>query len=422
MAPVHAAPALGTARAVLVFGAFAFAYFFSALLRAVTATLAPVFSAELGLPAAQLGLLGGAYFLGFALTQLPLGSALDRFGPRRVLLAFLSAAVLGCLAFAQADGLWPLLAARFLIGVGVSACLMAPLTCYRRRFSAASQLRANSWMLMAGSLGMVASTVPVQWLLPQLGWRGLFLVVAACLLLSMVAIRLAVPADLPQAPVDQATQDNGYFRVFRHPVMRRLAPMGLVAYGGLIAMQALWIGPWLTQVGGHSASGAAQGLLIVNLAMLAAFLGWGLVTPRLVRAGWDGERLLATIWPASALCLAWIIWLGPQAGAWHWAVWCVCSSAVSLSQPAVGHAFSAGLAGRALSAFNLMIFAGVFALQWGIGLLIDALQALGWARLTCYRVAMLCFLLALAAAGAWLNLGRWRSGAGQPIRGSDGGQ
>ena len=69
-----------------MFAAFAFAYFFSALLRAVTATLAPAFSAELGLSAGDLGLLGGAYFLGFALMQLPLGRALDRFGPRRVLL------------------------------------------------------------------------------------------------------------------------------------------------------------------------------------------------------------------------------------------------------------------------------------------------------------------------------------------------
>ena len=72
--------------AVAMFLAFAFAYFFSALLRAVTATLAPAFSAELGLSSADLGLLAGAYFLGFSAMQLPLGRWLDNFGPRRVLL------------------------------------------------------------------------------------------------------------------------------------------------------------------------------------------------------------------------------------------------------------------------------------------------------------------------------------------------
>ncbi len=167
-----------------MFAAFAFAYFFSALLRAVTATLAPAFSAELDLSAGDLGLLGGAYFLGFALMQLPLGRALDRFGPRRVLVTFLALAVLACAAFALARNFASLLAARALIGVGVSACLMAPLTAYRHRFGAAAQLRANSWMLMTGSLGMLASTLPVQWLLPVVGWRGLFWIVAGLLALA----------------------------------------------------------------------------------------------------------------------------------------------------------------------------------------------------------------------------------------------
>lgn len=151
-----------TMRAALaMFLAFAFAYFFSALLRAVTATLAPAFSAELGLSAGDLGLLGGAYFLGFSLMQLPLGRWLDRIGPRRVQLMFLSIAVLACAAFALAAGFAALWVARAFIGVGVSACLMAPLTAYRHRFGEVAQLRANSWMLMTGSLGMLASTLPV---------------------------------------------------------------------------------------------------------------------------------------------------------------------------------------------------------------------------------------------------------------------
>ena len=64
--------------------------------------MAQKFSAELGLNAGDLGLLAGAYFFGFAAMQLPLGNALDRFGPRRVLLAFIAVAVLGCAAFAMA--------------------------------------------------------------------------------------------------------------------------------------------------------------------------------------------------------------------------------------------------------------------------------------------------------------------------------
>ena len=63
--------------AVIVFLAFAFAYFLSALLRAVTATLAPTLSQEFTLHASDLGLLAGGYFLGFSATQLPLGTWLS---------------------------------------------------------------------------------------------------------------------------------------------------------------------------------------------------------------------------------------------------------------------------------------------------------------------------------------------------------
>lgn len=398
-------------RALAIFGAFAFAYFFSALVRAVTATLAPVFSAELGLAAGQLGLLAGAYFLGFAVMQLPLGSALDRWGAKRVLMAFLAVAVIGCAAFAAARSLADLLVARFLIGVGVAACLMAPLTCFRHLYTVPTQLRANSWMLMTGSLGMLASTVPVQWLLPHTGWRGLFIAVAVLLLLAVALIWRLVPADAPAlAPSTAAAASrDGYRQVFSHPAFLRVAPLGFFAYGGMVAMQSLWIGPWLTQVGGQSPTAAAQGLFLVNLAMLVAFLCWGLVMPRLIRAGWAGERLIAHAWPAGVLCLVLIVALAERAPAWLWALWCVSTSVVSLAQPAVGQAFPAALAGRALSAFNLMIFAGVFAIQWGIGLAIDALRAQGLSVVPAYQVAFAGYAMACALSFLWLNGWHWQT-------------
>ena len=104
--------------------------FLSALLRAVAATLAPEFSAELQLAAGDLGLLAGAYFLGFSSLQLPLGWALDRYGAAPGVAGVLVLAVLGCAGFALARSFGELLL-RALIGVGVSASLMAPLTAFR---------------------------------------------------------------------------------------------------------------------------------------------------------------------------------------------------------------------------------------------------------------------------------------------------
>ena len=66
-------PNLPTRQMVGVFLAFASAYFFSNLIRAITATLSPTVTQELALSAQDLGLLAGGYFLGFSATQLPLG-------------------------------------------------------------------------------------------------------------------------------------------------------------------------------------------------------------------------------------------------------------------------------------------------------------------------------------------------------------
>ncbi len=405
---VAATPSMVLARtAVAMFAAFAFAYFLSALLRAVTATLAPAFASELGLSAGDLGLLAGAYFLGFSATQLPLGQALDRYGPRRVLLALLAVAVAACAAFALARSVPALWAARALIGVGVSACLMAPLAAYRLRFGEAAQLRANSWMLMTGSLGMLASTLPVQWLLPAIGWRGLFWLVAALLLAAMALVAWWVPRDAPApAPAAAAGAGHGYAAIFGHPYFLRLLPLAFVLYGGLVAVQSLWAGPWLTAVAGRTPAQAAQGLFVINLAMLFAFLAWGAVMPGLRRRGVGVDRLIAWGVPVALGLLALVVVRGAAAGAAWWAAWCVSCTFVSLSQPAVAQRFPPHAAGRALTAYNLVIFVGVFCVQWGIGLVIDALTARGWTQPDAFRAAFAAFGVCCAAAYLWFLVRR----------------
>lgn len=400
--------------------AFAAAYFLAALLRAVTATLAPAFSAEFGLSAADLGLLAGAYFVGFSLLQLPLGAALDRHGPRRVECALLLLAAAGCLSFAAAGGFAGLVLSRALIGMGVAACLMAPLTFFRLRLSPAAQLRCNSWMLMTGSLGMVASTLPVQLLLPVWGWRGLFVGLGLLLLAATMALWRAVPADglrvhgvasKPHAgPVEAEPAGGGYAAVWRHPAFRQAAPLGLICYGGMVAMQALWIGPWLTGVCGWTPTQASQGLLVVNASMLVAFFCWGWLTPVLERRGLSAAQLIRWAMPVSLLLLLAIVGLGARAQAVWWAVWCVSMSVVSLAQPAVAQAFPAHMAGRALSAYNLLIFVGVFVLQWGMGAAIDALAAAGHSPGHAFRFTLLGFWCAGVGAYLWfLRTGRSRA-------------
>ena len=385
--------------AVVVFLAFALAYFLSALVRAITATLSPTLTTEFSLNAQDLGLLAGGYFLGFSLTQLPLGRWLDKHGPKKVVLAFLSVAVLGCLAFSWADSFHGLLAARVLCGMGVSACLMAPLTGYRRWFDASTQLRTNSWMLMTGSLGMLAATLPVQWLMPIWGWRALFVMLGIMVALAMALIALVVPRWHKATPAADSLQtrpddDGSYREIWRSAYFWRMTPIGFFSYGGMVAIQTLWAGPWMTQVAGWTAGEAATGLFLINLAMLVTFWLWGLITPGLARRGIPVERLMAWGLPLSFGVIGGLVWMGPAVGAGAavgLALLCVTSTFVALAQPAVGMAFPSHLAGRALSAYNLVIFAGIFVVQWGIGLLVDAGLGMGLDKPAAYQVALACF-------------------------------
>jgi MFS family permease len=376
--------------AIAVFLAFAFTYFFAALVRAITATLSPTLTREFDLNAQELGLLAGGFFFGFAVTQVPLGRWLDRHGPKKVILSFLALAVAGCIAFSLAQDFAGLLAARVLCGIGLSACLMAPLTGFRRWLSPVAQLRANSWTLMTGSLGMVASTLPVQWLMPVYGWRPIFWGLGLAIALTMVVIAWQVP-PWQAAPAGAGEQPGSYAEVWRHPYFRKMAPIGFFSYGGMIAMQSLWAGPWLVRVAGYSPSESAAGLFALNLCMLFTFWSWGMVTPWLARRGWTATRLIARGLPLSFLMIAIIIIAGPRAGAAAWALFCMTCTFVSLAQPAVGMAFQPALAGRALSAYNLVIFAGVFVIQWGIGLLIDGFSAAGMGPIGSFRAALAVF-------------------------------
>ncbi|WP_431098857.1 MFS transporter [Polaromonas aquatica] len=417
--PNPAAPAAGShpgrldaKTGAIVFLAFAAAYFCSALVRAITATLAPVLTQDFSLHARDLGLLAGGYFLGFAATQLPLGTWLDRHGPKRVILCFLALSVLGCLAFSLSTSFAWLLASRVLVGMGVSACLMAPLTGYRRWYEPATVLRANSWMLMTGSLGMLASTLPVQWLMPLTGWRPLFWMLAGMILLSMAALAWVVPTwqlnkkhEGMETTAPAAPAEAGYAPIWRSRYFRKMTPLAFFNYGGLVAVQTLWAGPWMIRVAGYTPLEAATGLFYINACMLVTFWGWGMVNPWLSRHGWSATRLITWGVPFSLAVLAVNIAAGTSTGWLGWALFCIGCSVMGLAQPAVGMAFKASLAGRALSAYNLMIFAGVFTVQWGIGLLIDVFAAMGLARVASFQAAMSVFLCCcIASYGYFLSM------------------
>jgi len=380
-------------KAVLIFFVFACGYFISALLRAITATLSPLLTSEFNLTAGNLGLLAGGYFLGFASMQIPLGYLLDKHGPKKIVSSFLLIAIIGTIAFALAESFAGLLISRILIGVGVSACLMGPLTGYRIWFADEYQQRANAWMLMVLSMGFVFSTLPVQILLPIIGWRWIFGGTALLIFVVIALTMLFIPSWKNEANNNHEKNAGSLSDVWKNKFFRSTIPLGLFNYGGMVAIQTLWAGPWMVRVAGYTSLESATGLFWINITMLVAFFVFGYILPKITKLGLKSMQLMKFGLPISYLSLLVIIISGENAGAIHFTIYILTSIVLTLTQPAVALSFPTSLAGKSLTSFNLLIFVGTFIMQWGIGLVIDLSQFLGKGEIQSFQISFLVYLV-----------------------------
>ena len=380
-------------KAVLIFFVFACGYFLSCLLRAITATLSPLLTSEFNLLAGDLGLLAGGYFLGFASMQIPLGYLLDKHGPKKIVSSFLLIAIIGTAAFSLAQNFSGLLISRVLIGIGVSACLMGPLTGYRIWFADEYQQRANSWMLMIASTGFVFSTLPVQILLPIFGWRWIFGIITILIFLVIILTLLFIPSWKKDEQSNKETNTGSLSDVWKNKFFRSTIPLGLFNYGGIMAVQTLWAGPWMIRVAGYDPLQSATGLFWINTTMLIAFFVWGYILPKINNLGMDTMKLMKFGLPISYLSLLIIIVSGESAGATHFIVYIFTSIVLTLTQPAVAMRFPTSLAGKSLTSFNLLIFLGTFIMQWGIGLVIDLCKFFGNNEIQSFQISFAVYLV-----------------------------
>ena len=380
-------------KAVLIFFTFACGYFISALLRAITATLSPLLTSEFNLNAGDLGLLAGGYFLGFASMQIPLGYLLDKHGPKKIVSAFLLIAIIGTIAFSLAQSFSGLLISRILIGVGVSACLMGPLTGYRIWFADEYQQRANAWMLMVLSMGFVFSTLPVQLLLPIVGWRWIFGLIAVLIFIVIILVLFFIPNWKTNINENNQKSEGSLSDVWKNNFFISTIPLGLFNYGGLVAIQTLWAGPWMVRVAGYTPLESATGLFWINITMLVAFFIFGYILPKITKLGIESLKLMKFGLPISYLSLLAIIIAGENAGAIYFTIYILTSIVLTLTQPAVALSFPTSLAGKSLTSFNLLIFVGTFLMQWGIGLIIDLCQLLGREEVLSFKISFTVYLI-----------------------------
>ena len=329
---------------------------------------------DLGLGPADLGLLTSVYFISFAAFQLPLGVLLDRYGPRRTESILLLFAALGSILFAQAESLSGLIVGRLLIGLGVSACLMAAFKAYVLWFSSQRLAMINGLQMVAGGLGALLATIPLQNALSYTDWRGVFTGLAIITVFASVSLWMFLPEN-------QRTDDKlpslklhlkEIVQILRSRIFWGIAPLAAISSGANMAIHGLWMKPWLRDVTGLSADNAAQLLFAMTLTFIGGFLTLGIIAERLSQL-FDVHLMSISVFGMTIFLfiqgtmiyggigspLILVILLG------------FFGTASVLVYAGYAKIFPKNLSGRVSTFLNLLVFIGAFILQWGIGAIIE---------------------------------------------------
>jgi MFS family permease len=355
-----------------VLAPFSLGYFFSYLYRAVNAVVAPDLVRDIGLSASELGLLTAAYLFAFASFQLPLGVLLDRFGPRKVQAALVCVAALGALIFSFAQSMTGLVFGRALIGMGSAGGLMAGFKAVAIWVPEGRRALANACIMAVGGLGILTATVPAEFAIQAMGWRGMFSGLVVLTLCVAAVIYLMVPNQAKRAepePLRQQLRSIGH--IYSDKAFWRIAPLVATTAGTHIGIQTLWAGPWLRDVAGLSRAGVAEQLGLMAIGFLAGTLLSGAV------ADWLGRKGVGLLAVMCGFVMAFMMtelaivlqvgWTVPIV----WVIFGMIGQAAILAYPWLASYFGTALAGRANTAMNLLVFSTAFASQYAIGLIID---------------------------------------------------
>jgi MFS family permease len=383
-------------------------YYLSYVFRAVNAVLGPGLASEFNLNAAQLGFLTGVYFFSFGLFQIPLGVLLDRFGPRRMNAALLILATAGAAAFSFAQSYEHLVLARALIGLGVSACLMAAIQAFILWYPPERMATMIALAYSMGGLGAITASVPLELALRHFTWREVFQGLAVAALGLSAVFALLVPEHKGNIkPANLRDQLSGLLLIARDAAFWRVA----VAIGAnqcaVVSLFTLWITAWMRDVAGYDRADAAQGLAWVSLSLIAGYLFFGRLADARARRGLSLLPLFVGGVGGALSMLALLAAGVTGASVLIWSVFVFSGTGATLAHSIATRRFPREMAGRVNTALNTFTFFGIFAGQWGTGLILNLWPATATGYDPRGYAWALGALWAVQAAGlAWLWLGR----------------
>lgn len=405
-----------TAIVLTVLVPFGCGFYLSYLFRTVNAVIAPGLRQEFGLDAEGLGFLTSTYFATFAAMQLVLGVLLDRYGPRRVQAALLVVAACGSALFAIGQDAATLAVARGLIGAGVSACLMAAMKANAVWWPKERLPLVNNVIGAFGGFGALTATSPMHALLGFVGWREVFAGLAVVTLALAVAVYAMVPErrDLPETTAPLRDQFSAVIEIGRTAFFWRIGGVFIVCQATFLSYQTLWAAPWLSDVARLGEAAVADHMLLIQLGFFLGLLTSGAIADRVRAHGIQPTAVMAT---GVAVFLA--LQVGLVAGvsgfdALIWAAFGFFGAASFLAFSIYSEHFPTALTGRVLTTANLFLFVAAFALQWGIGAIVDSFPpaATGGHVASGHATALGVALALELVAFAWMVWPRTRRAGG----------
>lgn len=352
----------------------------SQFFRSSNGVIAPEMMHELNVDAHAIGLSSGAFFVIFAVLQIPLGVLFDRYGPRRVVSGMLVFAILGSVVFALAHSLGPLVAGRFLIGLGFAGGMVGSLVVLSRWLDPIEFTRAMTLLFASANLGSLLATSPLSAANEMVGWRMTFMVLAVITALVAIAFYLVVRDERPGSderaarPETLAASFRGIADVFRVPGLVRVLPLIALGYSSIVTIIGLWGGPFLHEV--HGVDGIERGnlLSLLAIAFVVGTLAYGPV-----------QRRVGAFRPV-------VVGGGVASAALMLAVAAVADTALTVTLPLLvatcfigafsvalmGHGVAlipAALKGRGTTTLNGVLMGGTAILQIVSGLVVETAQA-----------------------------------------------
>jgi predicted MFS family arabinose efflux permease len=407
----------GVAVFFYVFLPFAFGHYLSLLLRNVNSLLARDLAGSLSLSPGQLGLLTSVFFLSYALVQLPVGIALDRYGPRKVQLVLLLVAAAGALLFAKGVSFAQLVLARALIGLGLGACFMSAVKVISTWISPGKVPSVHGYLIAVGGLGSASATTPVRMALEHTDWRGLFVALAALTAFAGILIWMVAPREAQVRHAKMPTMKS-VLDVYREPAFRKTISLILIPHTIFFGIQGLWIGRWLTDVARFSDAAVAYLLYLSMAAVVFGAIAVGIGTERAARRGIKPLDL-AGFGVAAFVGVQCMIVLNYAPSYQLLAVlFTLVGTVTGMEYAIVAQTVPRELTGRASTCLNLLIFVGAFLVQAGFGLVVGLWQPDGGGRYPAlaYQVAFgVLVLLQLPGLAGHL----WRRFAATPTAQAD---